>query len=685
MRMFRRTVLFFYFFSAFVLSGQTPPEHTLRTLTVTGKRTLKDIGLERVVIDSAALKENVALSMADVLTFNSAVFVKNYGRATMSTVSFRGTSPGHTQVSWNGMQISNPMTGMADFSLIPAYFVDRASLLYGSSSVAETSGALGGMVAMTTLPQADPGFHMQYVQGVGSYRTFDEFLHTAWANDRWHIDTRAVYNSSPNDFKYINHDKKTNIYDDNHNIIGSYHPHEKNKSGAFRDFHVLQEAYFHADAHNTLSAKIWLTSSNREMPLLSTDYADETSFENRQKETTLRAVATWAHHASKWSATINTGYTHTQSSYLYRREIVPEIWSDMSDARAHVNTLYARGEGTWQPRRQWLFTASACVNQYFVRSSDHSIVTEAGDMRTIGYHKGRYTTNFATSAKWLPAPAMGINAVLRAETFGNSAVQYIPALLVDYNLLHQVSGNSATELTIRASASRNHKFPSLNDLYFMPGGNPGLRSEKGFTYDAGATLNTSGKSIPATLQLSANWFDSYISDWIIWLPTTKGYFTPRNVKKIHSYGVETNGSFAASLPRGWHITLNGTYAWTPSINDGNSLTDDDTSVGKQLPYIPRHSASATAHVKWQQWAFTYKWCWYSRRYTMSSNETTFSGQLPQYFMSNICLERNLDFRPMGLQLKLSVNNLFNEDYVSVLSHPMPGINFEFFVGITPKL
>jgi len=39
---------------------------------------------------------------------------------------------------------------------------------------------------------------------------------------------------------------------------------------------------------------------------------------------------------------------------------------------------------------------------------------------------------------------------------------------------------------------------------------------------------------------------------------------------------------------------------------------------------------------------------------------------------------------VGLQLKLNINNLFNEDYVSVLSRPMPGINFEFFIGITPK-
>lgn len=53
-------------------------------------------------------------------------------------------------------------------------------------------------------------------------------------------------------------------------------------------------------------------------------------------------------------------------------------------------------------------------------------------------------------------------------------------------------------------------------------------------------------------------------------------------------------------------------------------------------------------------------------------------------MSNVSLEKGLKFKPVDLQLKLAVNNIFNEDYLSVLSRPMPGINFEFFVGITPK-
>ena len=69
---------------------------------------------------------------------------------------------------------------------------------------------------------------------------------------------------------------------------------------------------------------------------------------------------------------------------------------------------------------------------------------------------------------------------------------------------------------------------------------------------------------------------------------------------------------------------------------------------------------------------------------MSSNDITLTGKLPPYFMSNISLEKSLDFSWSEISIKGTVNNLFNEEYLSVLSRPMPGINFEFFVGITPK-
>ena len=120
----------------------TRKEVPIKEITIYGKRPLKEIGTQQTKFDSVILKENISLSMADVLTFNSAIFVKSYGRATLSTVAFRGTSPSHTQVTWNGMRINNPMLGMTDFSMIPSYFIDDASLLHGTSSVNETGGGL---------------------------------------------------------------------------------------------------------------------------------------------------------------------------------------------------------------------------------------------------------------------------------------------------------------------------------------------------------------------------------------------------------------------------------------------------------------------------------------------------------------------------------------------------------------
>ncbi len=571
-----------------VLSAQgiTRRIHQIDEVTVWGKRPMKEIGVQKTKFDSLALKENIALSMADILTFNSSVFVKSYGRATLSTVAFRGTSPSHTQVTWNGMRINNPMLGMTDFSTIPSYFIDQASLLHGTSSVNETGGGLGGLVKLGTAPEVAEGFNAQYVQGIGSFKTFDEFARFTYGSERWHVSTRAVYSSSPNDYKYTNHDKKINIYDEDKNIVGQYHPKERNRSGAFKDLHLLQEVYY------------------------------------------------------------NTG----------------------KGDRFGLNAWYIK---------KWFFTANVSAHQHLVRSEDKNIILQDGGKAIVGYDKGRVELSGSVSAKWQPIDRLGMSVVLREEMYGSDWIPLIPAFFIDGII--SPKGN----VMLKASISRNYRFPTLNDLYFLPGGNPNLKNEQGFSYDAGVSFDVGKKGI-YKLSGGANWFDSYIDDWIIWLPTTKGFFSPRNVKKVHAYGVEVKANFAVQPAKDWLIDLNGSYSWTPSINEGEKMSPADQSVGKQLPYVPKHSASLTGRLSWRTWAFLYKWAFYSERYTMSSNDYTLTGHLPEYFMSNVSLEKNLFFKPVDIQLKFAVNNLFNEDYLSVLSRPMPGINFEFFIGITPK-
>lgn len=662
------------------LSSATAQSRKIRRLgevVVTAHRPMKDIGVQKTIFDSLALKENIALSMADILTFNSSVFVKSYGRATLSTVAFRGTSPSHTQVTWNGMRINNPMLGMTDFSTIPSYFIDRASLLHGTSSVNETGGGLGGLVRLGTVPDVAEGLNMQYVQGFGSFKTFDEFFRLTYGNNHFKISTRAVYSSSPNDYKYVNRDKKVYVYDDHHNIIGQYHPVERNRSSSFKDLHLLQEIYYNTMRGDRFGLNAWLVRSMRELPMLTTDYGNERRFENRQRENTLRTILFWDRSRQNFNLGIKGGYIHTWMAYDYKREVAEGNWASMTRSRSRINTLYTQIDAEFYSGKKWCFNANLSAHQHFVRSEDKNIILQDGGKAIVGYDKGRIELSGSLSAKWQPVDRLGMSLVIREEMFGREWAPPIPAFFIDGVVSRR--GN----VMLKASVSRNHRFPTLNDLYFLPGGNPDLKNENGFSYDSGISFDT-GKAGLFSLGGSATWFDSHIDNWIIWLPTTKGFFSPRNIKNVHAYGLETKLNLAISPFKGWIMDLSGSYSWTPSINEGEKMSPADQSVGKQLPYVPKHSASFTARITWKNWSFLYKWAYYSERFTMSSNDYTITGHLPHYFMSNVSLEKSMSFKLIDLQLKLAVNNLFNEEYLSVLSRPMPGTNFEVFIGITPK-
>lgn len=648
----------------------------IREVPVWGQRPMKSIGVQETKFDSVVLKENIALSIADVLTFNSSIFVKQYGRATLSTVSFRGTGPSHTQVTWNGMRINNPMLGMTDFSMIPSYFIDDASLLHGTSSVNEAGGGLGGLVKLSTAPAAADGFGLQYIQGIGMYKTFDEFLRLTWGDERWQVSTRAVYQSSANDYKYRNRDKKINVYDEDMNIIGSYYPVERNKSGAFDDVHVLQEVYYNTGRGDRFGLNAWYINSNRELPLLTTDYADDMQVENRQREHTLRSVLSWDHYRNDWKIAAKAGYIHTWMAYDYRRDPGNGVMTSMTRSRSNVDTFYGQAEGEYSVGDKWLFTANVSLHQHFVKSTDKNIILQEGGKGIVGYDKGRIELDGSVSAKWRPTERLGLSAVLREQMYGTKWAT-IPAFFADYLL------SKRGHVVAKASVSRNYRFPTLNDLYFLPGGNPGLKNESGFQYEAGLSFAV-GKEETYTLSGSASWYDQHIDDWILWLPTAKGFFSPVNIKKVHAYGVEAQADLAVALAKELKLGLNGTFSWSPSINEGEPMSPADQSVGKQLPYEPEYSATVTGRLTYRSWGLLYQFCYYSERYTMSSNDITLTGSLTPYLMNNLSLEKGFAFRWADLSLKGTINNLFNEEYLSVLSRPMPRMNVEFFIGIKPK-
>ncbi|MCS2983587.1 TonB-dependent receptor [Bacteroides xylanisolvens] len=118
-----------------------------------------------------------------------------------------------------------------------------------------------------------------------------------------------------------------------------------------------------------------------------------------------------------------------------------------------------------------------------VRSEDKNIILQDGGKAIVGYDKGRVELSGSVSAKWQPIDRLGhVGGIAGRDVWFRlgSTHSGFSSLTVSFPR----KGN----VMLKVSISRNYRFPTLNDLYFLPGGNPNLKNEQGFSYDAGVSF-----------------------------------------------------------------------------------------------------------------------------------------------------------------------------------------------------
>ncbi|MGI5914043.1 MAG: TonB-dependent receptor domain-containing protein [Bacteroidales bacterium] len=636
---------------------------------------ITDIGPLKSTADSTLLFESISVNLGDILSGFGSIFVKSYGRSTLSTASFRGTSSYHTQVLWNGMKINSPMLGMVDLSTIPSFLIDKMDVSSGSSTVGVVSGGIGGSIELETGTEADDSsFNILYVQGISSYSTYDQYLKLSYGGDKLKSSTKLFFTSSKNDFSFTNYRKKIFLFDDHGNTIESHHPVEKNRNGFFKDLHLLHEFGWDSDDGSHWGASLWFMNSHRGVPMLNVDYRTVSSSENFKDETSIKSTFLWNRDQKRIKHSLRGGYNYSDLKYVYLGDTGYGSLKKMIDSNSAINTLFISGDTEFRPDNNLTISISVSLYHHFVKSFDRARANITTGNSVIGYKKSRFEPSVTMTAKYRPTNRLGISAIVREDVYGKSVVPPVPAVFVDFLLSEKLG------IKVKSSFARNFRFPTLNDLYFNPGGNPGLKPEKGFTYDLGASYNIKNK----TFSLGGNLlvFGSKIDDWILWLPTYKGYWTPYNIRRVDSRGLETTTELILNFSEQKALTVEGNFAVTRSINKGDPVGLLDESIGKQLVYIPLYSSSIKGIFDAKKWKFVYSWNYYSKRYTTSNNdEGSTLGQLGDYFMNDISLERDFYLKIGSLSVKIMVNNLFNEEYESVLNRPMPGRNYGLFLSL----
>ncbi|MND30845.1 vitamin B12/cobalamin outer membrane transporter [compost metagenome] len=643
----------FLLFSVTLWGQDSSSVKRLKTVTVTAKSKYEVKGASQTRIDTLILQRNVNSSLAELLSENTPVFIKSYGRGSLATASFRGTAPSHTQVTWNGININSPMLGMVDFSLIPVYFLDDVNLSHGGASVSNTSGSIGGSIQLDNKPLTQKGWSGQFVQGLGSYSTYDEFGQLNYVANKWQTKTRLYYGYSANDFSFKNKEIK-----DLENPLAPY-PIQVNKEAEYHKAGILQEVYFRPTLKDQLSFNIWSMYTDRKLPRLTTSEADENANINSQFDETLKAVVSWNRYEHSANYFLRLGYDHQDLDFWLKNQISGGDIVKAINSTATSNSFYFQSE----------------LNKSFIEDKlklkgrlDYTLskVISAEEVKMTGYEENRSDLSFLLSAEANLTKRLFLTALVRQGIIDGD--YYASPFLGTEFLI-----NENYDWKLKLNISQTFHYPTLNDLYYLPGGNPNLLPERSNAIEIGTSIS---KKLNDTFNfwVDINAYSSTVKNWIIWLPSYNQFWVPENMREVKSKGVESK--IGISGGRRFTFKSHVNFAWTHSVNNDDPRNWADESVGKQLVYIPEYSGNLFSNIAYKGYYISYFFNYYSTRYTTTSNEKeTKRDFLYPYLMSDMAIGKDFKLRKTYVGLQVKVLNLFNEEYRTILRRPMPGRNY----------
>jgi iron complex outermembrane receptor protein len=254
---------------------------------------------------------------------------------------------------------------------------------------------------------------------------------------------------------------------------------------------------------------------------------------------------------------------------------------------------------------------------------------------------------------------------LGTEFFDGKNIVFIPSAGFEWQVA------ASLPLVLKLNLARNYHKPGLNDLYWIPGGNPGLKAEDGTTGDISLVNSFSRKNLTFNHEIST--YCSSIRNWIIWQPSQAGawYWEATNIDKVVSRGFEYD--FRTEWKHGHLKTLiNGNFAMTLVSNQEEIVSVDQTR-NKQLIYIPKNIANLHTMTGYKEWSLNVDVAYTGRRYTQSNNSwTIYESVLNPYWLTNLSVQKIIRFHRIEASVKLKVDNLFNVNYQQILWRPMPG-------------
>lgn len=611
---------------------------TLNAVDVTASQ-LKTEVLNPLVmkkVDSLVLETKSTSTLSELLIQHSPVFIKTYGPGGVSTASFRGTTASHTLVLWNGFQLNAPSLGQVDFSTIPVFLADDIDLKWGSGT-SNNSGGLGGSVNIDSKNTFGKGLILDLKQTYGSFNTWGSFVTAGYCGQRVSFRVKAYRNSSDNDFEFYN---------------SALLPPKKmrQQNADFVDYGVMPELSVMLK-HGILSFTSWNQWNNRNLPPIMPNVINKNTEEWTRDSFSRNTLS----YKLYWP----TGNLQLKSAAFFEKQhyFLESHPADMPEVV--VSSINSINDAT-------ILHQIANVEQHLCASwkLKGKLQWDREEVNSNNYDdtKRRNMVSSYLAVEGNPFNNADLSVTARYDIVDAKSMGVFPTATFSY---HFPMG-----LGLTLGYSHNYRNPSLNDLYWYPGGNPDLLPENGRTVDLAASYQLSKDNLK--LEWRTGVYASKVKNWIQWVPTSYRYWVPQNVAQVFARGIENHLDFNYKHGN-WNYSVSGNYVFTFTTDESENAQSYGI-LGKQLIYIPRHHGNLFANLRWTSWDLSYTLEVTGRRSTSYADFYAFD--LPSYVLHHLALGKQWG----KFRCELRCNNLTNKDYQNVLWRPMPGRSFEMMIN-----
>ncbi len=579
-------------------------------------------GLKEIQLTSEQITNNSS-NPTEFLRFNSPVVLRDVGNNGTSSARFRGTSPTNTAVLWNGISINTFGSGQTDFNGLSILTADEVSVLSGGASATYGSGAIGGVIHIDDKIsfKKENSFHV--FSSYGSFNTTNNFLKARLSNGKLSLKMAISYNSSDNDYPYIDERFK----DQNGNDL-------INENGDYRNYNFDIVLGYKLNFSNKLFFYSSLYDSDRSFSLgLPNPSAGTEGFLDFNTRNLLR----WESKFGDFQQKLSVAYIRQQFKYFPDQSRDNFNFGETEKGVLDYNLTYQ-----WNKKVQL---------RYGILGESIYGKTEQISTENRGVLTNSATVTYAPFARTL----FVVNG--RYELNSDFEVPFLGALAVEQVLFKNIK--------LKANVSNNFRAPTLNELFWPIVGNSDLEPEKSKQFDLGIEYNSKHINFQYT------YYNIRVSDKIVWQPGGSNVWRPINIDETKHRGFEVYLNLKYTLAKYHTINLVSNYI--------NTIAQD-LRTGDLLPFTPEQMVNFNLSYSYKKLTLFGEGLYQSKVFTISDNIDFFSLDPVKVF--NIGTRYSIFKKHSSHQLDIGmkINNVGNQLYYFSNLRPNPGRNYNLSIN-----